>query len=34
MGELIGGGATDHLDLWKKLSKGRAGKFLYYTVDQ
>jgi hypothetical protein len=32
MGELIGGDATDHLDLHDKLAKGATGKFLYYTV--
>jgi hypothetical protein len=34
MGELIGGGATDHLDLWKKLSKGATGNYLYYRVQK
>ena len=33
MGELIGGDATDHLDLWKKLSKGATKNYLYYDVD-
>jgi hypothetical protein len=32
MGELIGGGATDHLDLWKKLSKGATKNYLYYDI--
>jgi hypothetical protein len=32
MGELIGGDATDHLDLWKKLSKGATKNYLYYDV--
>ena len=30
MGELIGGGATDHFDLRKKLSKGATKNYLYY----
>lgn len=32
MGELIGGDATDHLDLWKKLSKGATKNYLYYDI--
>lgn len=32
MGELIGNGATDHLDLWKKLSKGATKNYLYYDI--
>ncbi|HUL74719.1 MAG TPA: hypothetical protein VLT86_16530 [Vicinamibacterales bacterium] len=33
MGELIGGEATDHLDLHDKLAKGATKKFLYYDVE-
>jgi len=33
MGELIGGDATDHLDLHDKLAKGTTKKYLYYSVE-
>ncbi len=32
MGELIDGRLTDHLDLYRKLSKKTTGDFLYYRV--
>ena len=32
MGELLGPGKTDHLDLRMKLAKGRAKAFLYYRA--
>jgi len=32
VGELLDGKATNHLDLRKKLSEGKAGEFLYYTI--
>lgn len=32
IGELIDGKTTSHLDLRKKLVKGKAGKYLYYKV--
>ncbi len=33
MGELLGGKATDHLDLHDKLAKGATKRYLYYSVD-
>jgi hypothetical protein len=32
MGELLGGKATDHLDLRARLGKGAAKPYLYYTI--
>jgi len=32
IGELLDGKPTNHLDLWKKLKKGKAAPFLYYKV--
>ena len=32
VGELLSGKPTNHLDLRKRLSKTKAGEFLYYTV--
>ena len=32
VGELIDGEPTDHLSLRKKLGRGEAAEFLYYTV--
>jgi hypothetical protein len=32
MGELLSGKPTNHLDLRKKLAKGKAADFIYYTV--
>ena len=32
IGELLSGQPTNHLDLRKKLSKGKAAPFLYYRV--
>ena len=32
MGELFSGKPTNHLDLRKKLAKGKAEEFLYYTI--
>jgi len=32
IGELLNGQPTNHLDLRKKLSKGKAAPFLYYNV--
>ena len=32
IGELLDGEPTNHLDLRKKLGKGKAGPYLYYTV--
>jgi hypothetical protein len=32
IGELLDGKPTNHLDLWKKLKKGKASSYLYYKV--
>jgi hypothetical protein len=32
IGELLDGKPTNHLDLWKKLKKGKSAPYLYYKV--